>query len=198
MAPCLQGQHRSFAQVGLTWRLDAPDSTAMLTPRRSLSSLASLQLTCLFGDFDAALLVPPWRLPRGPIAHGGIGLPRAGPTGRTRERPERLGLRLTSRRGTRCRRLRCSARWADESTLCQACAKNIKIMTLSAEIVCMLGALPMGRRSPQDPFLVTMSSGSVERGVGSRASDAAEGGAVNSQVVVLVRAVAEAALLLNV
>jgi hypothetical protein len=56
MAPCLQGQHRSFAQVGLTWRLDAPDSTAMLTPRRSLSSLASLQLTCLFGDFDAALV----------------------------------------------------------------------------------------------------------------------------------------------
>ncbi len=56
MAPCLQGQHRSSAQVGVTWRLDAPDSTAMLTPRRSLSSLASLQLRGLYGDFDAALV----------------------------------------------------------------------------------------------------------------------------------------------
>ncbi len=38
------GQHRSSAQVGVTRRLDAPDSAAMLTPRHSLSSLASLQL----------------------------------------------------------------------------------------------------------------------------------------------------------
>ena len=42
----------------MTWRLDAPDSTAMLTPRRSLSSLASLQLKGLYGDFDAALPRP--------------------------------------------------------------------------------------------------------------------------------------------
>src|SRR3954471_14544002 len=56
MAPCLQGQHRPSAPVGVTWRFDAPDSTAMLTPRRSLSSLASLQLKGLYGDFDAALV----------------------------------------------------------------------------------------------------------------------------------------------
>ncbi len=37
MAPRLQGQHRPFAQVKVTWRFGAPDSTAMLTPRRSSS-----------------------------------------------------------------------------------------------------------------------------------------------------------------
>src|SRR3954447_17011812 len=63
MAPCLQGQHRPSAPVGVTWRFDAPDSTAMLTPRRSLSSLASLQLKGLYGDFDAALHVEGSALP---------------------------------------------------------------------------------------------------------------------------------------
>ena len=55
-------------QVGVTWRFDAPDRTAMLTPRRSLSSLASLQLRDLHGDFDAALravLATYWRF--GPV-----------------------------------------------------------------------------------------------------------------------------------
>jgi hypothetical protein len=71
MAPCLQGQHRPSAQVGVTWRLDAPDSTAMLTPRRSSSLAAITQLRCLHDDFDAALAARPWltvfRLP--PYAH---------------------------------------------------------------------------------------------------------------------------------
>jgi hypothetical protein len=53
---CLLGQHRSSTQVGVTWRLDPPDGTAMSTPRRTLSSLAFLPLRCLYGDFDAALL----------------------------------------------------------------------------------------------------------------------------------------------
>jgi hypothetical protein len=39
----------------VTWRLDAPDSTAMLTPRRSSSLAASTQLRCLHHDFDGAL-----------------------------------------------------------------------------------------------------------------------------------------------
>src|SRR3954452_17866113 len=55
MAPCLQGQYRQSAQVRVTWQLDAPDSRTMLTPGRSLSSLASLQPRRLSGDFDAAL-----------------------------------------------------------------------------------------------------------------------------------------------
>jgi hypothetical protein len=59
MAPCLQGQHRPSAQVRVTWRFDAPDSTAMLTPRRSSSLAASTQLRCLHDDFDAALEVVP-------------------------------------------------------------------------------------------------------------------------------------------
>ena len=53
--PACKGQHRSSAQVGVTWRLDAPDSTAMLTPRRSSSLAASTQLGCLHDDFDGAL-----------------------------------------------------------------------------------------------------------------------------------------------
>src|SRR4051812_34801724 len=56
MAPCLQGQYRQSAQVRGTWRLDAPDSRTMLTPGRSLSSLASLQPRRLSGVFDAALV----------------------------------------------------------------------------------------------------------------------------------------------
>src|SRR3954469_1762329 len=56
MAPCLQGQHRPSAQVGVTWRFDAPDSTAMLTPRCSSSLAASTQLRCLRDDFDATLV----------------------------------------------------------------------------------------------------------------------------------------------
>jgi|ERR671921_136 hypothetical protein len=55
MAPCLQGQHRPSAQVRVTWRFDAPDSTAMLTPRRSSSLAESTRLRCLHDDFDAAL-----------------------------------------------------------------------------------------------------------------------------------------------
>src|SRR5919112_2874238 len=55
MAPCLQGQHRPSAQVRVTWRFVAPDSTAMMTPRRSSFSAASTQLRCLHDDFDAAL-----------------------------------------------------------------------------------------------------------------------------------------------
>src|SRR5215211_5052451 len=55
MAPCLQGQHPPSAQVRVTWRFDAPDSTAMSTPRRSSSLAASTQLRCLHDDFDAAL-----------------------------------------------------------------------------------------------------------------------------------------------
>src|SRR4051795_2831355 len=58
MAPCLQGQHRPSAQVKVTWRFDASDSTAMSTPRRSSSLAASTQLRCLHDDFDAALGVP--------------------------------------------------------------------------------------------------------------------------------------------
>jgi hypothetical protein len=56
MAPCLQGRHRPSAQVKVTWRFDAPDSTAMSTPRRSSSSAAFTQLRCLHDDFDAALM----------------------------------------------------------------------------------------------------------------------------------------------
>src|SRR5687768_5853179 len=56
MAACLQGQHRPSGQVGVTWRFDAPDSTTMLTPRRSSSLAASTQLRCLHDDFDAALV----------------------------------------------------------------------------------------------------------------------------------------------
>src|SRR3954447_5853027 len=55
MAPCLQGQHRPSAQVKVTWRFDASDSTAMSTPRRSSSLAASTQLRCLHDDYDAAL-----------------------------------------------------------------------------------------------------------------------------------------------
>src|ERR687886_360277 len=55
MAPCLQGQYRPSAQVRVPWRFDAPDSTAMLTPRHSSSLAASTQLRCLHDDFDAAL-----------------------------------------------------------------------------------------------------------------------------------------------
>src|SRR3954470_15941264 len=55
MPPCLQGQHRPSGQVRVTWRVDAPDSTTMLTPRRSSSLAASTQLRCLHDDFDAAL-----------------------------------------------------------------------------------------------------------------------------------------------
>src|SRR4051795_432776 len=58
MAPCLQGQHRPSAQVRVTWRFDAPDSTAMLTPRRSSSLAAFTQLRCLHDNFDAALVEP--------------------------------------------------------------------------------------------------------------------------------------------
>src|SRR4051812_6894913 len=36
----LQGQHRPSAQVRVTWQFDAPESTAMLTPRRSASLVA--------------------------------------------------------------------------------------------------------------------------------------------------------------
>jgi hypothetical protein len=52
---CLQGQHRPSAQVKVTWRFDAPDSTAMSTPRRSSSLAASTQLRGLHDNFDAAL-----------------------------------------------------------------------------------------------------------------------------------------------
>jgi hypothetical protein len=55
MAPCLQGQHRPSAQVRVTSRFVAPDSTAMFTPRRSSFSAASTQLRCLHDDFDATL-----------------------------------------------------------------------------------------------------------------------------------------------
>jgi hypothetical protein len=55
MAPCLQGQHQPSGQVSMAWRFDAPDSTTILTPRRSSSLAASTQLTCLHDDFDAAL-----------------------------------------------------------------------------------------------------------------------------------------------
>src|SRR4051794_22067340 len=59
MPPCLQAQHRPSDQVRVTWRFDAPDSTTMLTPRRSSSLAASTQLRCLHDDFDAALGRPP-------------------------------------------------------------------------------------------------------------------------------------------
>jgi hypothetical protein len=62
MAPCLQGQHRPSAQVKVTWRFDAPDSTAMSTPRHSSSSAAFTQLRCLHDDFDAALEPTPVRV----------------------------------------------------------------------------------------------------------------------------------------
>jgi hypothetical protein len=39
----------------MAWRFDAPDSTTMLTPRRSSSLAAYTQLRCLHDDFDAAL-----------------------------------------------------------------------------------------------------------------------------------------------
>jgi hypothetical protein len=55
MPPCLQGQHEPSGQVSVAWRFDAPDSTTMLTPRRSSSLAASTQLTCLHDDFDAVL-----------------------------------------------------------------------------------------------------------------------------------------------
>src|SRR3954463_4181090 len=55
MAPYLQGQHRPSAQVRATWRFDAPDSTAMLTPRRSSTLAAFTHLSGLRDDFDAAL-----------------------------------------------------------------------------------------------------------------------------------------------
>jgi hypothetical protein len=56
MAACLQSQHRPSAQVRVTWRFDAPDRTATLTPRRSPSWDASTQISAVSDDFDAALL----------------------------------------------------------------------------------------------------------------------------------------------
>jgi hypothetical protein len=56
MASCLQGQHRPSGQVKVAWRFDAPDSTTMLTLRRSSSLAASTQLRCLHDDFDTALV----------------------------------------------------------------------------------------------------------------------------------------------
>jgi|SRR4051794_10108348 hypothetical protein len=59
MALYLQGQHRPSARVRATWRFDAPDSTAMPTPRRSSTLAASTQLRRLHDDFDAALEMSP-------------------------------------------------------------------------------------------------------------------------------------------
>src|SRR3954470_2631653 len=55
VAPCLQDQNSSAAQVRVIWRCGVPDSTTTSTPRRSPSLLASTKLNSLSDDFDAAL-----------------------------------------------------------------------------------------------------------------------------------------------
>ena len=55
VAPCLQDQHSSPAQIRVIWRCGVPDSTTTSTPRRSPSLVASTELSSLSDDFDAAL-----------------------------------------------------------------------------------------------------------------------------------------------
>src|SRR4051812_18807572 len=55
VAPCLQDQNSSAAQVRVIWRCGVPDSTTTSTPRRSPSLVASTKLSSLSDDFDAAL-----------------------------------------------------------------------------------------------------------------------------------------------